>query len=65
MLLFVLGLFLIGSGAQMADAARCPTAGSYTDAARSAFYLGLLILLCGFGVLLYLLGKAMMGLGVP
>jgi len=64
-LLFVLGLFLIGSGAQMADAARCPAAGSYTDAARSAFYLGLLILLCGVGLLLYLLGKALMGPGIP
>lgn len=64
MLLFVLGLFLIGSGSQMADAARCPAAGSYTDAARSAFYLGLLILLCGVGVLLYLLGKAVMGAGI-
>lgn len=49
----------------MADAARCAAAGPDTDAARSAFYLGLLILLCGFGVLLYLLGKAMIGLGVP
>jgi len=49
----------------MADAARCTATGPDTDAARSAFYLGLLILLCGFGVLLYLLGKAMMGLGVP
>jgi hypothetical protein len=64
-LLFVLGLFLIGSGAQMADAARCPAGGAYTDAARSAFYLGLLILLCGVGVLLYLLGKAVMGAGIP
>lgn len=49
----------------MADAAKCTAAGPDTDAARSAFYLGLLILLGGFGVLLYLLGKAMMGLGVP
>ncbi|MFU2936814.1 hypothetical protein ACM7NO_26015 [Pseudomonas aeruginosa] len=65
MLLFVLGLFLIGGGAQMADAAKCTAAGPDTDAARTAFYLGLLILLGGFGVLLYLLGKAMMGLGVP
>ncbi len=65
MLLFVLGLFLIGSGAQMADAARCPAGGAYTDATRSAFYLGLLILLCGVGVLLYLLGKAVMGAGIP
>ncbi len=48
----------------MADAARCPAAGSNTDAARSAFYLGLLILLCGVGVLLYLLGKAVMGAGI-
>jgi hypothetical protein len=49
----------------MADAARCPAGGAYTDAARSAFYLGLLILLCGVGVLLYLLGKAVMGAGIP
>lgn len=49
----------------MADAARCPTADSYTDAARSAFYLGLLILLSGVGLLLYLLGKAVMGPGIP
>lgn len=49
----------------MADATRCAAAGSYTDAARSAFYLGLLILLCGVGVLLYLLGKAVMGPGIP
>lgn len=49
----------------MADAARCPAAGPDTDAARSAFYLGLLILLCGFGVLLYLVGKAVMGPGAP
>ena len=49
----------------MADAARCPAAGSYTDATRSAFYLGLLILLCGVGVLLYLVGKAVMGQGIP
>ncbi len=49
----------------MADAARCPAGGAYTDATRSAFYLGLLILLCGVGVLLYLVGKAVMGPGVP
>lgn len=49
----------------MADAARCPAGGAYADATRSAFYLGLLILLCGVGVLLYLLGKAVMGAGIP